>query len=172
MQKKKLIDILGFTRTEFNVIAFLLGILALGLLVRYFSLERAVPRAFDYTKADSIFLSVIKDTADFEGGAAVDTVKARVLDLQSAPAAGKEPPPELNSVDINSADLKVLCSLPGIGSKTAANIIEFRSAAGGFRSVKDLLEVKGIGPSKFSKIEKYLCLTKKSGRENKTNQLE
>jgi len=55
-------------------------------------------------------------------------------------------------LDLNSATAEQLKELPGIGPATAKAIIDTRKAAGRFRSVDDLLNVKGIGPSKLDAI--------------------
>ena len=53
-------------------------------------------------------------------------------------------------VDINSASLADLDALPGVGPSTAQAIIDYRIANGPFASVDDLLNVRGIGPSKLA----------------------
>ena len=53
-------------------------------------------------------------------------------------------------VDINSATLSDLDALPGVGPSTAQAIIDYRIANGPFASVDDLLNVRGIGPSKLA----------------------
>ncbi|MEJ6511089.1 MAG: helix-hairpin-helix domain-containing protein [Actinomycetota bacterium] len=55
-------------------------------------------------------------------------------------------------LDLNSATAEQLNELPGIGPATAKAIIDTRKAAGRFRSVDDLLTVKGIGPTKLDAI--------------------
>lgn len=49
------------------------------------------------------------------------------------------------AVNINTADIDTLVTLKGIGAKKAEAIIAWREANGGFTSVDQLLEVKGIG---------------------------
>ncbi len=49
------------------------------------------------------------------------------------------------AVNINTADADTLSTLKGIGAKKAEAIIAWREANGGFTSVEQLLEVKGIG---------------------------
>ncbi|MFV0481239.1 MAG: ComEA family DNA-binding protein [Campylobacteraceae bacterium] len=48
-------------------------------------------------------------------------------------------------IDINSADAKTLSTLKGVGSQKAEAIVEYRVKNGNFKSVNDLLKVKGIG---------------------------
>lgn len=55
-------------------------------------------------------------------------------------------------IDINSADANELDKLPGVGPAIAQRIIEYREANGPFRSVDDLIRVKGIGPKKMEQI--------------------
>lgn len=61
-------------------------------------------------------------------------------------------------ISLNSATAAELQTLPGVGEKTAQAIIQHRDATGGFSSVDDLLEVKGIGPSKFAQISGAVTL--------------
>jgi competence protein ComEA len=53
-------------------------------------------------------------------------------------------------VDLNNASLSDLDSLPGVGPSTAQAIIDYRVANGPYASVDDLLNVRGIGPSKLA----------------------
>jgi comEA protein len=48
-------------------------------------------------------------------------------------------------ININSADIETLQRLHGIGPKRAQAIIEFRNTHGKFKSIDDLLLVKGFG---------------------------
>ena len=64
---------------------------------------------------------------------------------------------EQGKTDINRADLSELQSLPGIGPKTAENILSYRKERGCFSSVEELLKVKGIGPKKLEAIKD--CVT-------------
>ncbi len=55
-------------------------------------------------------------------------------------------------IDINRASSEQLQQLVGIGPTKARAIIEYREQKGGFQNVRQLMEVKGIGPKTFAKI--------------------
>lgn len=62
------------------------------------------------------------------------------------------------TIDINTADTTAFIALPGIGSKLANRIINFREKLGGFYSVQQIGEVYGIADSVFQKISPWLQL--------------
>lgn len=55
-------------------------------------------------------------------------------------------------VDINTADASTLETLPGIGASKAAAIIQYRTDHGPFKSVDELDNVSGIGPSTLANL--------------------
>ena len=61
-------------------------------------------------------------------------------------------------ISINSANIDDLCSLPGIGPKTAQKIIDYRLNHGSFLSLEELKNVSGIGNVKFRKIKELITL--------------
>ena len=63
---------------------------------------------------------------------------------------------ESERVELNSADTVLLKSLPGIGSVLSKRIVKYREMLGGFYSAKQLLEVYGLKPEVFLKIENRL----------------
>ena len=77
------------------------------------------------------------------------------------PAPKKEPSPVQSDppiatttdvVNLNTATMEELDTLPGVGPATAQKILDFRKERGRFGTVDDLLEVSGIGPKKMEKI--------------------
>lgn len=56
-------------------------------------------------------------------------------------------------VDLNLATAEDLQGLPGVGPVTAERIITHRDQLGGFTDVVQLLEVPGIGPTRFADLE-------------------
>ncbi len=65
---------------------------------------------------------------------------------------------ESGKVSVNTADIRQLDSIPGIGEVTAQNIIDYRNANGLFQSVEELTRVKGIGEKTLEKIREYISL--------------
>lgn len=73
---------------------------------------------------------------------------------------GAEPAPVVSGgpgvagkVDLNSATLATLDTLPGVGPVTAQRILDWRTDHGRFDSVEQLREIDGIGPSRFTKLK-------------------
>ena len=63
------------------------------------------------------------------------------------------PVASLAPIDLNRATAEQLDQLPGVSPALAQRIIEYRGAAGGFRSFEQLDSVKGIGPALLAKLE-------------------
>lgn len=64
---------------------------------------------------------------------------------------------EENKININTADETELMTLNGIGKSTAQKIIEYRKIQE-FTSIEDIMDVPGIGESKYNNIKDYICI--------------
>lgn len=61
-------------------------------------------------------------------------------------------------LDINNAGYFDLQTLPGIGPVLAERIVAYRDSAGAFRSVSELLNVKGIGEKKLADLKNRITV--------------
>jgi competence protein ComEA len=61
-------------------------------------------------------------------------------------------------ININTATVDQLDTLPGIGTKTAQDIIDFRSSNGDFTTIEDIMDVPGIGQGKFEAIKDLITV--------------
>lgn len=61
-------------------------------------------------------------------------------------------------VDVNTDRWVEFANLPGIGPVTAKAIVEYRVAMGGFKTVDQLIDVKGIGPKTLSRVRRFLVV--------------
>src|ERR1700730_524178 len=91
------------------------------------------------------------------------------LVVSALSAATKKPPPKpvnINSASseelqqVLSASSEELQQVPGIGPITADKILQMRKSYGAFKSVDDLLAVKGLGKKRLEKMRKYLTVSK------------
>src|SRR5258708_12720926 len=72
--------------------------------------------------------------------------------------AKKKPPAQ--PVNINTANSEQLQAVPGIGPATAEKILQMRKSYGAFKSMDDLLAIRGLGPKRLEKMRKYLTVGK------------
>lgn len=78
--------------------------------------------------------------------------------LPASPAAPAPGAPGSALVDLNTADLTLLESLPEVGPVTAQAILAWREEHGGFTAVSELLEVDGIGDATLATITPFVTV--------------
>lgn len=61
-------------------------------------------------------------------------------------------------ISINRAEMWLLEVLPGIGEILAQRIVEYRDANGPFQRIEDLMNVEGLGQSKFDKLKDLITV--------------
>src|SRR5687767_9017422 len=78
---------------------------------------------------------------------------------EQAPAAAPKA-----TINLNTATVDQLVTLPGIGQKTAERILEYRTKNGGFKKIEELMNVKGIGEKGFLKLKPLVSAPPKTDK--------
>jgi competence protein ComEA len=73
-----------------------------------------------------------------------------------AAQAADSQPGLTGTVNVNTATAEELQLLPGIGAARAEALIELRKQRGGFKSLEQLKDVKGIGDASLERLRPYV----------------
>lgn len=155
---------IGLTENEFKVLIFFATLYLGGLFIKSFFGNSDTQQAFDYSETDNLYDSLNNlpyDESAFNEKLKKESDQTSQKSIEKSPKSDKvEPKQKLKeqSIGINSAGIEEFMKLPGIGKKTAENIIEYRNKIGAFQSVEELLNVKGIGKSRLENIKKYIYI--------------
>ena len=139
-----------FTKREKHVILFLVCTLTLGYGVKLYQGSRL----YDDFKPVT---SIEKESFEKKARLAYDTSKRKGLN-SSESSTENDSKPQTEIININTAKKQNLVKLPKIGPVTAERIIRFRDDYGPFKSIDDLLKVKGIGPKTLEKLKLQITL--------------
>lgn len=80
---------------------------------------------------------------------------AALIALAAVPVLAADSPSGV--VNVNTATAEQLALLPGVGPAVAGRIVEHRTKNGNFKSIEDLMLVKGIGEKSFEKMKPYVA---------------
>lgn len=115
--------------------------------------EVAVQHPYDYSRQDSLFWN------NLDSDPSTNIAKKRVdYEQELYDFSGNELESVLTKININTASVEELETLPGIGEKTAKKIIFYRENQKRFYAISDLINVSGIGEKKLEKIRKYILI--------------
>jgi len=130
--------VLDFTRSEQRTVVFLLVCFGLGTVIKSF---RHFHQSMPALREDNLL-----STGETAGRYGIDDQSDEGRVLQPA------------SIPINRASPEQLVPIPGIGPVLAKRIVEYRIRCGGFRSLDELMKVRGIGKKSYDKISPFLVL--------------
>lgn len=65
-------------------------------------------------------------------------------------------------ININTANLEELQTLPRIGEKVAQRIIDYRKEHGEFKKIEDLMKVQGVGEKTFKRLKDKIEVVSKT----------
>lgn len=161
----KLSKIIGFTGTEIKIVFFIIITFILGFSYKTFILDKqkTPDKILDYSNLNVLLDNYGEKKLNTDSLKSNDKkvdYKQEVLDFNthSFNNIQKKVIPAEKSINLNTAGFSELTKLPGVGKKTADEIIKYRKSIKQFNNINELLNVKGIGSSKFEKIKKYIFI--------------
>jgi len=164
---------LVFTPQEKRAFLFILATFLLGAalrLVHYYRLQAMVApldsldRVF-LARAGALTAELETESASAGSNSGSDTLTAGSpvsgSPVSGTPASGTPAtgtPVTGKPLDLNVANAVELESLPGIGPVLARRIVEYRQRRGPFKTVDDLLQVRGIGARSLAKLRQQVVV--------------
>jgi competence ComEA-like helix-hairpin-helix protein len=133
---KRIAEWLALTKTERNVILFLVTTMMIGAAIRVYQVTFPALPQFQYRTSDSTF-TVLSATSE-------DSMNVAPISKETGEESGK--------LNINMATKQQLMDLPGIGEVTAERILKYRKETGKFTSLQDLRAIKGISKNKLERL--------------------
>jgi len=93
----------------------------------------------------------------------IATIAAIALSAATAGAQERATSPKTTAaaqapVNLNTATVDQLVTIPGIGTKTAERIIAYRQKNGSFKKIEDLMNVSGVGEKSFLKMKPLITV--------------
>jgi competence protein ComEA len=132
-----------------------------GLLTVYVSGAVATPGVYILPEGSRVDTAV-KAAGGLLPGAEANNINLAMLivDGQQIVVPGNTDTGHVNAgrVNINTASLTELDTLPGIGPTTAQAILDYRLQHGPFQVIQQIQNVSGIGPATFTVIQDYISI--------------
>ena len=96
------------------------------------------------------------------GAPAADTLASAARPARSRKGAKDARPPDAGPVDLDTASVALIETLPRVGPALARRIVANRDSFGAFRSIQGLRRVKGIGPATMSLLEPLVTFSRQA----------
>jgi competence protein ComEA len=127
----------GLTRQEQRTLLALLGIIVVGLAIHQWR---------GGTTSDVLVIDAASE-------------RTLVQPVALLPREGSAASPASSLIDINTASVTELTSLPGIGEVRARSIIDHREASGPFARVDDITQIGGIGDATLARLQPLITVS-------------
>lgn len=146
---------MGLTPHEGRIVLFLAAALVAGGAIKLYLLAAGPAHRYDYHATDSVFLARSRAAARDSGAPAERDLSAASGDSIGDDAGAAD---TASRVCLNTAGKKTLMSLPAVGETIAERILEYRREHGGFKTMDELMNVRGIGKKTYERIAPYISL--------------
>lgn len=87
-----------------------------------------------------------------------DQLRAELSNSTKQVAGASTAQAQSDKININTADTAGLDKLPGIGPARAADIISYRESHGGFKTIEEMKNIKGIGDKTFESMKDLITV--------------
>lgn len=113
-----------------------------------------------YSLSDNMMIKIpsLSDKDENMGSAGEEWIITSVPKNTPTVSQGDDIQSTDKKTNINTADIKELCLLPGIGESTAQKIINYRKEHGSFEYIEDIMKVPGIKQSRFYDIKDMITV--------------
>ena len=134
-----------------GIIVIGIALIAIGIVLYYYS--NSLPSAY---KVESNTVAV-----------ATTASENNVINSKATFSASISPESSKNSndseaytypINLNNCTMEELVSISGIGEAKASAILEYRDYLGGYTSVEQIKNIKGIGDGLYARISPYLTV--------------
>ncbi len=139
-----------FTRQERIVIQFLMISIAIGLVT---GIVRKMYFSPDFSEQIEKNIALFRNTTE-----TIISSHLTMPENTSTKTDDIEDEKSVKSLDINKAKKSDLLTLPKVGPVTAERIIRYRDDYGPFKSIDDLLNIKGIGSKTLEKMKPLITV--------------
>lgn len=120
---------------------------------------------FDFKIQDQKFTAEIKASASSVTDSTNSTLTAESTDSSVKKTKNSRKNNKNNKltisqkiININTAGIDELITLPGVGPKMAEKILEHRKINGSFKTIEAIRDVKGIGEKKYEKLKDWISI--------------
>lgn len=113
---------------------------------------RKVNLAYKVSDGQKIYIPSITQTSQNDIEIISDSAGENIIEIDETQNSKNNN----GRVNINTATVDLLSTLPGIGISTAQKIITYRETNGKFKTIEELKNVSGVGTAKFEAIKELI----------------